>query len=1078
MKILEVRLKNLNSLMGEWEVDFEQAALQGGGLFAIVGPTGAGKTTLLDAITLALYGRTPRLGIISAQQNEILSKGAAECLAEVTFAAGGHTYRVSWSQRRARGRADGRLQPPNHELARLLEGNLIANGSTEVRAQIEALTGLDFERFTRAILLAQGEFAAFLKAKPQDRADILERITGLERFGRLSQLVHRKEREFRAVRENLESQLRMIPILPEDELKKLQREFEAIPHRLGELDAALARDRQRREVLRGLQDIDERLETLQGEAAALQRDREAFAPNEAVLQALARALQIKDRYALLDQARRALDAVRQKLSSARHAASEARRRLETSEAARQAAEAELQRVRQTFDQDSPPLRKAVELQNVLHQQERDAQERDRQFQKMVVDYQSKEKEYDAIAQDLKRLEGKIASLQREREGRAHDAALAGLLSGLEEKFRRLEDLGSEIEAARKRCEGLHRESRVCQAERTAAEGRREHSRSALEASRKRVEECRSRIETLLGGRTQDEWRAQRDRLVERRAQARVVASLEEHRRLLREGEPCPLCGSTHHPYRENQPPGDLTEGDCEINELDARLGQIQRIQAKQDQLEKDLRVHETGCQDLSKEIERLQEREVQLRGRLAECTADLERLKHQRDNLEGELRSQLEPWRLEPVAKSLAALKERARTWAELAERAQSLEDERRDKGGRLESWENLRPQLTEALEQAHQEAEEAANAVRDTQAQIQELTRGAGPQEQLQRLERAVQEAEKALESARQDERSQAAAWSTIQGGIQALEDQESKSTQGLEEREREFTRLLSEQEFANEATYIEALKREADFPRLEREKKALEEREIALQVRRRHLRDERRRCLERIPEEGSELAEVERRIQQAERERDELLGRQGQLQRILDAEAEHRQRAEEVGRTLEGARTTHERWHRLDALIGSANGDKYRTFVQDLTFKHLLSRANVHLAQLTDRYRLSPTTSQAMEFQVRDAYKSGIERPADNLSGGETFLISLALALGLSQLAGRRSSLDSLFLDEGFGTLDSDSLEQALQTLASLHHQGKLVGVISHVEQLKDRLSAKIVVTPEGQGRSSLSGPGCWRL
>jgi len=186
MRILRVRLQNLNSLVGEWEIDFTHAAFTADGIFAITGPTGAGKTTVLDAICLALYGSTPRLGRITAGGNEIMSRQTGECFAEVTFETQSGSYRCHWSQRRARGRVDGNLQAPRHEIADAVSGAILETMLLAVGRRVEAVTGMDFDRFTRSMLLAQGGFAAFLQAAADERAPILEQITGTEIYSRIS----------------------------------------------------------------------------------------------------------------------------------------------------------------------------------------------------------------------------------------------------------------------------------------------------------------------------------------------------------------------------------------------------------------------------------------------------------------------------------------------------------------------------------------------------------------------------------------------------------------------------------------------------------------------------------------------------------------------------------------------------------------------------------------------------------------------------------------------------------------------------------------------------------------------------
>ncbi len=186
MQILQIRFKNLNSLVGEWEIDLTNSAFVSDGIFAITGPTGAGKTTVLDAICLALYGRTPRLNKITKSENEIMSRQTGDCFAEVTFRTQAGHYRCHWSQHRARKKPDGELQAPKHEIADADSGKIFESKIRGVTDEIKETTGMDFDRFTRSMLLAQGGFSAFLQATPNDRAPILEQITGTEIYSQLS----------------------------------------------------------------------------------------------------------------------------------------------------------------------------------------------------------------------------------------------------------------------------------------------------------------------------------------------------------------------------------------------------------------------------------------------------------------------------------------------------------------------------------------------------------------------------------------------------------------------------------------------------------------------------------------------------------------------------------------------------------------------------------------------------------------------------------------------------------------------------------------------------------------------------
>jgi exonuclease SbcC len=170
--------------------------------------------------------------------------------------------------------------------------------------------------------------------------------------------------------------------------------------------------------------------------------------------------------------------------------------------------------------------------------------------------------------------------------------------------------------------------------------------------------------------------------------------------------------------------------------------------------------------------------------------------------------------------------------------------------------------------------------------------------------------------------------------------------------------------------------------------------------------------------------------------------------------------------------------RWDSLHGLIGSADGKKYRNFAQGLTFEVMVAHANRQLEKMSDRYLLIRDETQPLELNIVDNYQAGEIRSTKNLSGGESFIVSLALALGLSHMSGRKVRVDSLFLDEGFGTLDEDALETALEALAGLHRQGKLIGIISHVPALRERIGARITVTPLSGGKSRITGPGCRAL
>lgn len=287
MKILSLRLKNLNSLKGEWKIDFAAEPFAGSGLFAITGPTGAGKTTLLDAICLALYHRTPRMSTLSASGNELMTRHTADCLAEVEVEVKGQGYRAFWSQRRARDKVDGALQAPKVELARIADGEILTDKIREKESLTAELTGLDFERFTKSMLLAQGGFAAFLEANANQRAELLEELTGTEVYGQISQQVYERTKAAEQALGLLKSRAQGMELLDEAQRTELQAETERLNQEQAPLQAEqqtlLAGQRWREALQRAEQQAGEAaqgLEQAQQRQAAAADDLQRLAASE------------------------------------------------------------------------------------------------------------------------------------------------------------------------------------------------------------------------------------------------------------------------------------------------------------------------------------------------------------------------------------------------------------------------------------------------------------------------------------------------------------------------------------------------------------------------------------------------------------------------------------------------------------------------------------------------------------------------------------------------------------------------------------------------------------------------------
>jgi exonuclease SbcC len=316
-----------------------------------------------------------------------------------------------------------------------------------------------------------------------------------------------------------------------------------------------------------------------------------------------------------------------------------------------------------------------------------------------------------------------------------------------------------------------------------------------------------------------------------------------------------------------------------------------------------------------------------------------------------------------------------------------------------------------------------------------------------------------------------------SIQHSLQTLEKRILATEEALALDEPKFSSLLLAHGFSGEQEFLDNRLGVQERVALKGMLEDLDMREIRNRERARESARQLANHEGQVPT-GWTLKELREEKQEAESQCSSYDQRLGAIQQTLDTDAQRRSIHASHMEKIAVQQKVCALWDRLNSLIGSHDGKRFRNFAQGLTFELLIAHANVHLRELSDRYLLTPDAAKPLDIAVMDLYQAGEVRSARNLSGGESFLVSLALSLGLSTIASKKVQVDSLFLDEGFGTLDEETLETALGALASLRNQGKLVGIISHVGALQERIPVQIFVTPVAGGMSRIAGPGCSHL
>lgn len=1169
MKILSLRLKNLNSLKGEWTIDFTKPPFTENCLFAITGPTGAGKSTLLDAICLALYHQTPRLNSISATANDIMTRHTADCLAEVEFEVNvgksRAVYRAFWSQRRARDKIDGALQAPKVELAAVApngDGSILSTQTNDKLKRIAEITGLDFPRFTKSMLLAQGGFAAFLNASANERAELLEELTGTEIYGDISRKVFEQARDAKGQLDQLKARADGMELLTAEQRAEMQRKAADLDKQLAEVlrqHQITHTQRQWRVDLSQCEQEANAAEKLLSqtnsalEAALPERQRLAASGPAEALKPLHHALQLAE--AASQQTGRELIAVRaerekQQADQRQHhhrARALAARIAELAQSQLQLTQREGQQIeafclahpqRAALGERMGVWRKQFEqhqkCQQELATQQLATQKHDREQRELALKLPAQTATVNAKKEAKTKSDAALQTAEAEQTQRLAGQTLAELRQHWQAEQAGL-NRWQQIDALARRRRELAAQQKAQTAQLQQGQASIAAQDAALTALRRQHAELKTQV-------------ADKQKLLD---QERRIQSLEAHRQQLQPDEACPLCGSIEHPaigayqaldvsatetaLKEKQAALDalVTQGQKAAADLAASHAKQAEWQAQLDKTTQEIARSQSEWAELIGQIgaanplgvddwrndealqlgrraaeqalaqlgERLKAADLgeqaltQARKAAADSAQSAQEATNQLALLQqamqtGETRRAELKLAEQVRQQELAELD--ARLSATLAEAGFELPAESaawlQERDGEWQHWQQTqrrRQELAEVLSKQQSQCEQAQVQAAQWEERLQHLLRSTGINDQNRDIPEAVERSMPALPTDAE-----------LADALNRCADETSRLTQAiaaLDGRQAQLASTLAQQQkalseavviwqnaftaspFADLAAFAAALLPPEERQRLtqlnERLQQTRQQAETlhkAASAKLQHLQS--------APPPGAApladspagaaapLPELEAQLSALDSQRQTLTEQIGAQRALLASDEQRRLNQQTLFAEIATQTTEADLWQRLDSLIGSARGDKFRKFAQGLTLDHLLLLANRHLAKLHGRYLLRRKSIGELELDIVDSWQGEVARDTRTLSGGESFLVSLALALALSDLVSHKTSIDSLFLDEGFGTLDGDTLEIALNALDSLNASGKMIGVISHVEGMKERIAAQIKVEKGG--------------
>ena len=1004
MKITSIKLKNINSLKGEHCIDFENGKLKDAGLFVITGPTGAGKSTILDVITLALYNRIPRIsGIISKTSIEeegiVLTKNTTDCFAEVTYTVQKHLFRSHWSIRRTR---TGSLSERQHELVDVSKNQIISSSISQVPSENERIIGLSYEQFVQSMLLAQGQFSKLLLAKKDERNALLEEITGTSIYRQIGKKVYEKFSSVSRELKDLKLRMGEIQLLSTEKRDEMQQSLLALSQKVHTLSEKCTAIESQIQVKKNLQEVLKKLTEVKDERKTLDEQIEAFSVWETKLKTHDTFLPFKETWS------------------------------------------EINRVeKQIADFNSSSISENNKLQLALNE-----------FNTLlenVNDLIGDSVDEENFVSQLSAFKQKVTRLFEEEKTQSDE--IEAVKNRLKDQLNLLKSLGYPLEFTTqmdKQVLELKNQFAFAKAELDCySTSELEAKKSELELQRKQLHEAvkfqeqyvriSDEVKSLENTRLQAFERiatakAENDKATVRQntlepqikyktkalTEAKTRLGLSHHRNELIEGEPCPLCGATEHPFATHLP------------DLETKL------------LENELQLLQTEFQSLGQAI--IKNEQI--------ITLSRDAAQHTQQTIEHQRHKQLEiSTLLNPLFQELGI------------------------------KTNNFEANLTEMLSQVDvlwQKATALANAFtcEPLLDEVQQLfQKGINLKNKLLHIEnerksvyaRSKQEFENLVSGLQRRFDQLVLTKTSLQSRIQEIENQKNELQAENEIRKNELVIQLQKLGLNSISALAEKLLDDSQVNDIRIKQRNLDEQNTALKSKTEVLIKQQAEWQQK-DNPSIDLGQIENELVTVKSERDSGLTSQGVLKRTMEEDDEKQAHFAQKQQEVDELQKVFDLWNKMNTLIGDATGKKFANFVQELTMKQLIALGNQRLKNFSDRY-IMDIDSDSGVIKVEDTYMGNAVRSVSSLSGGETFKLSLALAFGLSDLASQNVVIESLFIDEGFGTLDPESLDQAITILEHMQNTtNKSIGIISHVGELKERIQSKIKLERVGAGFSKI--------
>ena len=1130
MKFLQLEILNLASLdkQGGEVINFEEGALGESTIFSIVGPTGSGKSTLLDAICLALYNRAPRyprkkgdknqsieiFGATDASENNrlaptdsrnILTRGKKEGYSKLTFLANnGSIYRAEWHVR---------FQRVRYENAKTALYKITRNGEeiTEETAdwnELPNIIGLDYDQFLRTVLIAQGSFANFLTAKENERYELLEKLIGCEEtYTNIATEIKKAKDQATDAYNQMAASVEAVKqnLLNDEELAQLKEEIARLEKAEKELDSQLQaiskdlqwfeeNDKQINQIATCQTDMEQAtnaIKEMQAQILRLQLHDEVQ-PAVNLLQEIERQTQsiheqeenILKAEANIKSQESAIDESEKTLASLKEAVGKAQEQLEKA----LPVIAEARALKTKMEAAMPNLKEKKEALELAQKEnltaQKDVEENARNIQKW-------EAETEKANLALKTTKEEIAKQKLVLHEATQAAEQAWETERNKTAGQNIEELQNSKTIADRKLQDVQQAIKVV-AHLDAATAEMQKNEERILVLGKRNAE----IDEALGKLT-IEALTQKTLTLRNAYTLMVSEKWEIHRANLTEGKPCPLCGSTTHPYHTDN--RQFEEATTELSQLLKAKEELLKLQQKQEKNLSGERKQNDG------EVQTLHKQQEKLSGEIATYEEEWKALIAQYPKIpkaEAELKSLLPIYenkakdassklslfnKIQKEIERLTQLKDKAvKDEAAYESKASTILNKAQENAStcvtKLAEQKALTINLTsqqkskkEAYEKALQAWNSAKKEMEEWQEKYKQILNGEEPDAAEQRLTAAKDEAMKAADTQNENINKLKAELANSKGSHQTMQSQNKTMKENLQEKEKEldlwieeYNKQLEEKSieppFIDRNTIREMLHSAEDWNAIRREKDEKEKAVASTTALYQSAEKAHQQHLEHQPAQTRDALIAIQQEYQERSQRNELIAANARMQN-------HQEALKQLGDKAEALKlVTQEKddWTAITDAIG-ADGKTLRKIAQCYTLSFLIAHANQEIRKFNSRYELQQV-KHSLGIRVIDHDRADDIRDTTSLSGGETFIVSLGLALGLSALSSRNISFENLFIDEGFGTLDPDTLATVIDSLAMLQSsQGKKVGVISHTDTMSERITTQIRIIKNGNSGSS---------